>query len=167
LKLSNTDDWEEISKFEKKGIKAYKKIDDASNILYIKSVGIINSEIKKVYEWVFDPKTIPDTDPMFKSGEIVEQFDEDSMIYFGQWSLPWPMWHRDFIYLWSKEFKDGIGIMSAGSIIHPKFPEGEGKSKSHVRGEIIETGFIFKTVGKPEDNKYFFFFSNILMKFTF
>ena len=74
------------------------------------------------------------------------------------------MWHRDFIYLWSKGWtKDGIGVMSAGSVIHPKFPEGEGKCKSHVRGEIIETGCILKTIGKPEENRFFFYFNFFIL----
>ena len=49
LKQNDSNDWEEISKFEKKGIRAFKKVDEASSIFYIKSVGEINCEIKKLF----------------------------------------------------------------------------------------------------------------------
>jgi len=101
-----------------------------------------------------DPKNIPDTDPMYKKRHIVEEFDKDNMIFYGQWSLPWPMWHRDFCYIWSKSWtKEGLGIGAAVSVNHPKYLEGEGDCKGHVRGEIIETGVVVRDLGKPEDLK--------------
>jgi len=155
LDLNNeTDGWEELTKFEKKGFKAYKKHDEKSNIFYIKAVGIIRCSANTLLEWLYDPISLPETDPMFKKGDIVEEFDKDHMIYYGQWSLPWPMWHRDFIFSWNKTWtKEGIGIGAAISVVHPKYPEGEGVSKGHVRGEIIETGVVVKDLGKPEDLK--------------
>ena len=155
MQLNESKDWEEIPKFDSKGIKAYKKVDEKSNIFYIKAVATnIKCCANNLLEWLYNPENTPETDPMFKSGEIAEKFDDDNMIYYAQYTVPWPMSHRDFVYLYSKGWtKEKLGIMCAVSVIHDAYPEGEGKSKGHVRGEIVETGCIVKDLGKPEDKK--------------
>ena len=57
-----------------------------------------------------------------------------------------------FSSIWSKTWtKEGYGIATAVSIIHSQYQEGVGPCKGHVRGEFIETGFIVKDLGKPEE----------------
>jgi len=135
-------------------VKAFKKHDEKTNIFYIKASGEVNCSANTLLDWLYNVDNIAETDPMYKKGEIVEKFDDDNIIFYGQWSAPWPIWHRDFVYLWSKNWtKDGCGIGAGISVLHSGFVEGEGKCKGHVRAEIVETGFVVKDLGKPQDKK--------------
>jgi len=158
FKIANSDEgWEPINKGADKGIKAFKKTDPKSPIVMIKSTAELRCSANTLLNWCYNTDNVPLADPMYKGGEDVEIFDENNKIFHGKWGAPWPASPRDFVYTWSKKWRnDGYGLATAISILHPNYDEGKGSCKGYVRGELIETGFVLKDIGKPEDKKSLF-----------
>jgi len=91
---------------------------------------------------------------LFKTGEVAEKISEDKYVYYIQINLPWPLAPRDMIQFHARKWtKEGYGLISKWSVHLDQYEEGKGKCADHVRAEVIDSGFVIKDVGKPEDKK--------------
>jgi len=138
-----------------KGIQTYFKYMNDSPIVYMKAVAPeIPCSANTLLNWMYSPASTKEMDQMFLGEKLVHKYDDDNIINYVKYSTPWPLWPRDFVYLWTKRWtKEGYGIACALSVIHPEFQEGVGECQGFVRGELVETGMVVKDLGDPSDKK--------------
>lgn len=103
------DGWEQSSTGEDKGIKTYFKYMKDSPIVYMKAISpVINCCANTLLEWIYSPESTKEMDEMFLSQKLLKKYDDDNNIFYAKYSAPWPIWPRDFTFLWNKRWtKEG------------------------------------------------------------
>jgi hypothetical protein len=101
--------WDYSTTGEDKGIKTYFKYMKDSPIVYMKAISpVINCCANTLVEWIYSPESTKQMDEMFLSQTLLKRYDDDNNIFYAKYSAPWPIWPRDFTFLWNKRWtKDG------------------------------------------------------------
>jgi len=122
--------------------------DPNSPIYIFKGVGEVPASVRDVERAIRDPQNMRIIDPMCKITETVTTFDKNHHIYYAQFKLPSPVWHRDFVW-WSVEYNlpSGAYVTVGKSIVCSDKPE----TKDHVRGEIRASGYVVEPIEGKED----------------
>mmetsp|Transcript_3015 Transcript_3015/g.4084 ORF Transcript_3015/g.4084 Transcript_3015/m.4084 type:complete len:554 (+) Transcript_3015:1-1662(+) len=138
LELSvDSDEWKYVT--EDKAIKIYKRELSGSALSYAKGVGVIAAPVDAILAILRDTPRRGEWDEMYKEGETVETYNDNTLLLKMGYHGIWPTTGRDFVTLiHGRELPDGRSVVAAKSVEHPKCPE----NKSYVRGDIIVGGYI-------------------------
>lgn len=134
--------WEKIN--EEKGISVYRTEISDSPLVGFKGDTIMDAPAEKVFGVLIDDKHMKEWVKDLKVSKILESFGPFEAILYEEYSLPWPLKNRDFVFH-AGVFRDDEGRihLTVKSVDHPLAPPTVG-----VRGEVLEGEYIITPLGK-------------------
>lgn len=110
----------------------------------LKGVGDIDQTPETILALITNVTRKGEWDEMFVEGRAVVQLGEFDRLSYQHFSAPWPVSHRDFVYLsLCRPLEDGSIVSLGFSVESPLVPEVRGL----VRGHIYLAGFILRRIG--------------------
>lgn len=134
-----TEGWEDLG--VKDAVHSYRK-PTASGLYYIKGVGDLAFPGLSIYRLIQDLSYKKHWDPMFLTGRVVHAYSPDKRVLYEQFSAPWPVTNRDFLYATYASLSPDL-IVSVGFSVEANMQQVKGM----VRGDMAIGGFVFRTLG--------------------
>jgi len=118
-----------------------------SGLYVVRAKGIIPAGPEEILALVSDLERKKLWDPMFVEGRVVKEFTPDLKVNYQHFYAPWPVSHRDFVFMSAVHREaDGTIVYTGTSIDLPWMPDVSGL----VRGEMVRGGFILRPLGDRE-----------------
>lgn len=136
--------WEDLGTI--KDIEGTRLMTD-SGLYVVRAKGIIPARPEEILALVSDLDRKKQWDPMFVEGRVLKEFTADLKVNYQHFYAPWPVSHRDFVFMSVvQREEDGTIVYSGTSIELPTMPDVSGL----VRGEMVRGGFILRPHGERE-----------------
>jgi|UniRef100_A0A7S4C841 hypothetical protein len=138
-------DWV-VSSSSKDGLIISWMKNDKSDVLLVKGEMPINVPVKKAFGFISDDNRFEEfmktVDGMCKSAKLVETLDAKHSVKYASYSLPPPLWPRDFVWEELNTTVPSGGALSIGkSVEHKACPPSTSSFFGSVRGEIAGSGY--------------------------
>ena len=118
-----------------------------SGLYVVRAKGIIPASPEAIFALVSDLDRKKQWDPMFVEGRVVKEFSPEVKVNYQRFYAPWPVSHRDFVFMSVlRREPDGTIVFAGSSIDIPSLPDVSGL----VRGEMVRGGFILRPHGEGE-----------------
>lgn len=139
---SSTEEWEDLGITNE--VESCRRYIPETGYYVLKGVGDIDQSPEAIITLIIDVNRKGEWDEMFVEGRVVVPLGERNRLSYQHFSAPWPVSHRDFVYLSiSRPLEDGSIISLGFSVESPLVPEVRGL----VRGHIYLAGFILRRIG--------------------
>ena len=138
-----TEGWEDLG--VKDAVHSYRRATE-TGLYYIKGVGDMAFPPQTIYELTQDYGRKKQWDQMFLEGRIVHVFNEHSKVLYEQFSAPWPVSNRDFVFATYAQSAADLIVSAGFSVEHPSVPPVKGPVRAHM--EI--GGFVFRALGNGQ-----------------
>jgi hypothetical protein len=138
-----TEGWEDLG--VKDAVHSYRKATE-SGLYYIKGVGDMAFAPQTVFELTRDYNRKKQWDQMFMDGRVVHEFNAHSRVLYEQFSAPWPVTNRDFLFATHTQEAADLIVSAGFSVEHPSVPQ----TKGFVRAHMEIGGFVFRSLGNGQ-----------------
>jgi len=136
---SSAEEWEDLGVTNE--VESCRLYRPETGYYVLKGVGDIAESPETILVLMTDVSRKGEWDEMFVEGRVVASLSERDRLSYQHFSAPWPVSHRDFVYLsLSRPLEDGSIVSLGFSVQTSLVPEVRGL----VRGHIYLAGFIFR-----------------------
>ncbi len=139
---SITQGWEQIDRTE--GIEVFRKAIDGSDVVAFRGIGEIEAPIEKVLWVLLDNSHRTEWVDRLKSSTILEEANRPfEYVVYQEFSLPWPINNRDFVYQAKAEKIGKQIVLNMHSVNRDRVPQTAG-----VRAELYHSAYRMKPLSQ-------------------
>ena len=143
-KISLTKGWEKVT--SQGGVEVFSRDVKGSSLVAFRGVATIDAPIEKVATVLYVDKYKKQWVHRLKEGKVLRVINERERIEYNHTKTPWPLTDRDFVFKVSASVDRMKKSMSVS--IHSIKDQSMPKKPSLVRGEILESFYKLKPMGK-------------------
>lgn len=138
LEHMNSGGWEELG--EDNEVYTQRKGTD-TGIFLVKSQGFIPATPSAIVDYIWDNSKKSQWDDMLEETTILNYFSDELKILREQFWAPWPLSHREFIFI-VKRYNEANGVLLTAKSVEVEAPVPDGI----VRGELMISGWFLEPV---------------------